>query len=255
MTTPGNATERFSDRVDNYVRYRPQYPRETVDIVREALALTPTATLADIGSGTGFSSLPFLEAGHTVYGVEPNREMRLAGEQILQAYPRFHSVAGTAEATTLADHAVAGIIAGQAFHWFDIAGAKHEFRRILPPGGGVALIWNSRRTHSSPFLQGYEQLLHTYGTDYAAVQHTTIDATRLASFFQPGTMQVRRLYNEQRFNLEALTGRLLSSSYAPVAGDPRHAPMLAELARLFTTYQQCGEVVFEYDTEIFSGQV
>ena len=112
----------------------------------------------------------FLDNGNRVVGVEPNREMREAGERLLRAYPTFTSVAGTAEATTLTDAGVDLVAAGQAFHWFDQARATKEFARILRPPRWVALVRNKRRVDSIPFLRAYERLLLAYGADYAQLR-------------------------------------------------------------------------------------
>src|SRR5579885_3110804 len=132
---PTDPTRRFSDRVENYVRYRPHYPDGVLDVLRTETGLTPTAVVADVGSGTGISAKLFLRNGNLVLGVEPNREMREAAERLLSDYPHFTSVAGTAEATTLPDRSVDYAVAAQAFHWFDHDRARHEFARILHPGG------------------------------------------------------------------------------------------------------------------------
>ena len=112
-------TQRFSSRVDNYVRYRPGYPPDVLELLKDECGLTPETVVADIASGTGIWTRWLLENGNPVYGVEPNEEMRKAGEAFLQSYPQFTSVAGTAEATTLADHSVDIVTAAQAAHWFD----------------------------------------------------------------------------------------------------------------------------------------
>ena len=176
-----------------------------------------------------------------------------AAETLLGSVPRFHSVHGTAEATTLTDHSVDYIVAGQAFHWFDVDRAQNEFLRILRPGGWVALLWNSRKTDTTPFLRGYEKLLLDFGTDYQEVNHANVSAETLQRFF--GSTQLSALPNEQVFDLAGLTGRLLSSSYVPGEDDPRHAPMLATLAKLFATHEQGGHVRFEYDTELYFGHL
>src|SRR6266481_5895551 len=162
-------TQRFANRVENYLRYRPRYPREIVDLLKNECSLGPESVIADLGSGTGFLAEMFLANGNLVYGVEPNGEMREAGEGLLQDYPRFKSVNSLAEATGLAAQSVDFVTAGQAFHWFDRSKCRAEFKRILRPGGWVVLVWNDRRTDSTPFLRAYEQLLHTYATDYAHV--------------------------------------------------------------------------------------
>src|SRR5437899_1233764 len=134
-----NSTERFTDRVADYVRFRPHYPPAVFAELRDRLGLGAGSSVADVGSGTGISARPLLEMGCTVFAVEPNAAMRSAAEQWLGDFPRFQSIAGTAEATTLAEHSVDAVVAAQAFHWFDAASARREFQRILKPRGWVAL--------------------------------------------------------------------------------------------------------------------
>ncbi|MGB6676929.1 MAG: class I SAM-dependent methyltransferase, partial [Terriglobales bacterium] len=161
-----NATQRFSSRVDNYVRYRPGYPCEVLNLLKKDCDLATESVIADIASGTGIFTQMLLDNGNRAFGVEPNAEMRRAGEAFLQSYPRFTSIAGTAEATTLPERSVEIVTAAQAAHWFDREKAQREFIRILKPGGWCVLLWNERRTDSTHFLREYEQLLLTYGTDY-----------------------------------------------------------------------------------------
>jgi len=245
---------RFTNRVENYVRYRPGYPPEVWQVLAERAGLTTTSVVADIGSGTGISTKLFLDHGNTVYAVEPNDAMRAAAEKLLRLAPRFHSVAATAEQTNLADASVDLIVAGQAFHWFRVPEARREFQRILRPSGWVALLWNTRRTDSTPFLRGYERLLLEFGTDYREVNHANVSATTLPEFFGAPPEYVR-LDNVQHFDLAGLTGRLLSSSYVPAEDDLRYRPMLDTLQRLFDTHQQHGQVSFEYDTELYFGKI
>ncbi|MDB5334840.1 MAG: Methyltransferase [Planctomycetaceae bacterium] len=257
MNTPAdkNSTRRFSDRVENYIRWRPGYPDELFRILAEDAGVTQPSTVADIGSGTGISAELFLRRGHTVYAVEPNREMRQAAETLLAKYPQFRSIDGTAEHSTLPDASVDLIVAAQAFHWFDAEKTRAEFSRILRSGGWCALMWNSRRIDSTPFLRAYEALLNEYGTDYREIQHTNIDRAKIAAFYAPETYKYRSLYNEQRFNWEGLRGRVLSSSYVPAEGQPQHAPLMQKLKEIFEANQSDGQVCFEYDTEIHLGQM
>ena len=168
-------TQRFSSRVENYVRFRPGYPPAVLDVLRAECALTRDSVVADVGSGTGIFSEFLLGAGCTVLGVEPNDEMRRAAEGTLARQTRFRSVPGTAEATTLPERSVDLVTAAQAFHWFDRARTRAEFRRILKPRGWTALVWNDRQLDSTPFLRGYEALLQRFGTDYLAVLDREID--------------------------------------------------------------------------------
>ena len=249
-----DSKRRFSDRVDNYVRYRPGYPREVLDALRARGVLDNRSVVADVGSGTGISAELFLGDGHTVYGVEPNAEMRGAAERLL--LPRFHnfrSVDGSAEATTLPDASVDVVVAAQAFHWFDVGRAREEFRRILRPGGRVVLLWNTRRTAGSPFLEAYERLLNEYGTDYRHVRHDSGGGEKVARFFGATPFEVASVPNEQSFDLPGVEGRLLSSSYAPAAGHPRHEPMLRALRDIFAQFAEGGRVKFLYETEVYAG--
>ncbi len=249
-----DSTTRFSSRVENYVKYRPGYPKAVVEFLRAECGLTSTSLVADIGSGTGKLTEVFLQNCNRVIGIEPNREMREAAERLLKDYPRFQSISGTAEATTLQDHTVDFIVAGQAFHWFNREPTRQEFLRILKPGGWVALVWNDRKTDASPFLTAYEELLVTYATEYRAVNHKNLDPATIGSFFGPAGFRRAAFPNAQMFDLAGLQGRLLSSSYAPESGHPNHLPMLEALRDLFNKHQSNGQVVIECDTAVYYGQ-
>ena len=242
-----DSTERFSSRVADYVRYRPDYPAALMDWLHGPMAVPASARVADIGAGTGISSRAFLAAGHPVLAVEPNAAMRAAAEQWLAPqYPQFRAVDGRAEATGL-------VGAAQAFHWFDTVAVRAEWQRILRPGGMALVYWNSRLLDASPFLIGYEQLLLDYGTDYTAVAERYQDDATMQAWFGPGLRGMIELPNVQHLDFDALRGRLLSSSYAPQPGHPRHAPMLAALQDLFNAHAVDGQVAFEYRTRAFLG--
>ncbi len=247
--------QRFSSRVDNYVKYRPGYPTALVDTLHEACGLLPSAIVADVGSGTGLLARLFLDYGCAVYGIEPNAEMRAAGERLLVKFPRFTSLAGSAEATGLPSTSVDYVTAGQAFHWFHPARAREEFRRILRPGGWVVLVWNERRTDSTPFLRAYEDLLNTYSTDYTEVDHRNVERDpKIIPGFFGGPYHVANFEYVQWFGFEGVRGRLESSSYVPDGSHANYQPMLAKLREIFDQYQKDGVVAIEYDTRMFYGQ-
>ena len=248
-------TRRFSNRVEDYIRYRPGYPRALLGLLEDECGLTPAAVVADVGSGTGILSELFLRNGNRVYGVEPNREMREAGERLLAAYENFVSVDGRAEGTTLADASADFVTAGQAFHWFDPAAARREFIRILRPGGWAVLVWNDRRTEGTPLLAEYERLLLEDGTDYREVSSKWAEGESINALFGGGEVRVRQFDNEQVLDFDGLKGRLASASYAPKPGHPNYEPLMRELAALFDRRQRQGHVVVEYDTKVFYGQL
>ncbi|MGC1452764.1 MAG: class I SAM-dependent methyltransferase [Candidatus Sulfotelmatobacter sp.] len=249
-----NATHRFSDRVENYVRYRPGYPSEVLRALQRHCGLAPPHIIADIASGTGIWTRILLENGNHVFGVEPNPEMRQAGERLLASFPKFTSISGTAEATTLPGQSVDFVTAAQAAHWFDREPTRREWVRILRPGGWLVLLWNERITDSTEFLRDYEQLLLTYGTDYEDVRHErTTDAVH--EFFDPAPFRTLVFEMRQKFDYAGLEGRLLSSSYAPGPEHPNHAPMLRELRHIFETHAITGCVTFDYNTRMYFGRV
>ncbi|MEO8147373.1 MAG: class I SAM-dependent methyltransferase [Bacteroidia bacterium] len=250
-----NSLNRFSNRVENYVKYRPQYPDAVLSFLKEEKILSSETIVADIGSGTGISTQLFLKNGNAVYGVEPNNEMREASEQILKGYPNFISINATAEETKLENESVDMIVAGQAFHWFDKEKCKAEFKRILKPNGTVVLMWNDRRITSTLFLAAYENLLQTFGTDYKEVDHKNIDEKIFNSFFGEGNYKMKSFENFQRHDYAALEGRLLSSSYVPDESHHNYQPMLNSLKELFIHYQQNNMVTIEYDTIVYYGKL
>jgi SAM-dependent methyltransferase len=253
MTT--DHTGRFSTRVADYVKYRPGYPTAVLRLLEEECGLDSASVVADVGSGTGILSELFLRNGNRVYGVEPNREMREAGERLLASYTNFKSVDGRAEATTLDDKSVDFVTAGQAFHWFDPPHARREFMRILRPGGWVVLVWNDRRTAGTPFLEEYERLLLEYSTDYREVSVKYAEESMLAALYGPSEMRTATFDNEQVFDFDGLRGRLTSASYTPEPGHPNFEPLMRELEALFRRHERDGRVVIAYDTKVFYGRL
>lgn len=245
---------RFSNRADNYVRFRPGYPTDLIDILKSDCGLSEASVIADVGSGTGILSELFLRNGNSVFAIEPNAAMRNAAESLLGGYERFKSIDGTAEATTLESGSVDFVTAAQAFHWFDRLTTRKEFGRVLKPAGWVVLIWNERRLDSTAFLRAYEDLLLRYGTDYEKVRHERV-ADEIAEFFSPESFKLLTLENTQHFDFDSLKGRLLSSSYAPEKDHPNFAPMLDKLEAIFDANHKDGSVSFEYDTKIYYGHL
>jgi ubiquinone/menaquinone biosynthesis C-methylase UbiE len=210
--------------------------------------------VADIGAGTGLLAELFLKNGNHVYGVEPNADMRSAAEDLLGSYPLFTSIAATAEATTLANHSVHLITAGNAFHWFNHEQARQEFWRILIPQGWVVLVWNLERNNGSPFAVAFEQFWQTY-IDPSARFSKRQRPDYLTQFFGADNLKEKTLDNYQVCDFEALKGLALSFLKTPQANDPRHPVMLAELQAIFNRYQEGGTVTLEYDTQVVYGQL
>ncbi len=253
--TFADAKQRFSNRVADYVRYRPGYPPAVLDLLRTDCGLRPDHVVADIGSGTGILSKLFLENGNRVFGVEPNPEMRQAGEEFLSNFQNFISVAASAEATTLSGATIDFVTAAQAFHWFEPKAARREFTRILKPAGWVVILWNDRRMEEAQLTREYEGLLERFGIDYKRVKNAYPESKDISSFFAGDEFSARDLPNNQTLDWEGFRGRLRSSSFAPMEGHPNYAPMMAELERIFRAHQRDGFVRMEYFTRIYFGQL
>ncbi len=249
-----DAKQRFSNRVADYVRYRPGYPTAVLDALRAECGLGPGHVVADIGSGTGFLSELFLKNGNRVYGVEPNSQMRQAGEEYLASYDGFSSIEGSAESTTLGDSSVDFVTAGQAFHWFEPEKTRAEFRRILRPQGWVVAIWNFREMETL-FAKAYEDILVKYGTDYTRVRDSYPKSHDVQGFFLGGQFFKRMLPNDRPLNWDALAGLLRSASYMPQEGDANFSPMMDTLRELFLRYQENGCVSWKCTTHMYFGQL
>lgn len=248
--------ERFTSRVESYVRYRPSYPAAMLQLLKERCRLSAASRVADVGSGTGILTRLLLETGARVWAVEPNRAMRAAAEQGLGGEERFRSVVGTAEATTLPAGSIDLVTAGQAFHWFDVPRSRAEFARILVPAGWVALVWNERPLGASPFLDDYERILLQQVSEYqqaAEVRQRRENPASARALFS--AVQVATFPNPQALDFQALVGRLLSSSYAPEPGHPEHEPLIGALRELFARHQHDGRIEYTYETRVYFGQL
>ena len=249
-----NSIERFSDRVENYIKYRPHYPKEIISFLNNECGFDRNKIAADIGSGPGISCENFIANGNTVYAVEPNDEMRKAAEKIFSSSKNFISINGTAEATTLKNDSIDFIIAGQAFHWFDRDKCKIEFKRILKSEGYAILMWNEK-TSSNDFMKSYYDLIEKYGTDYGKINHAIVTNDNvIGKFYSPGSFQKKIFVHTHALNYDGLEGRLLSSSYIPLEGESFNK-MIDELKNIFEKYNENGKVGMEYETRLFYGKL
>jgi SAM-dependent methyltransferase len=248
-------TERFSDRTSDYVKARPSYPREVLDVLRSECGLGERKSVADLGSGTGIFTRLLLESGATIHAVEPNDEMRAAAERELGATPRFVSVRGRAEATTLPAASIDLATAAQAFHWFDVEATRRELVRILRPGGHVALVWNDRDVKTTAFLREFEALLVAHCPKYPELQGKADSTSKFDAVFGAGRWKRSVLPNEQMLDREGLVARVMSASYAPKTGTIEHDAIVAALGALHDRHAEVGVVRIAYGTVIVHGRI
>jgi SAM-dependent methyltransferase len=246
---------RFSTRARAYAAARPGYPPALADPMREVMGLSPGAAVADVGSGTGKLTELLLDAGYETFAVEPNAEMRAFAEAAFGGRPGFASVDGTAQATTLPGASVDAVAAGQAFHWFDPRAARDEWERIARPGGWAVLVWNLRRERATPFMAGYDDLIHRFATDMKLARAERADEEAMATLFRGRRPEFRMLGHVHLMDRDTLRGRIVSSSFMPGETEPRHREMLAAVDELFAAHAEGGVVRFEYDTPIYFGRL
>lgn len=242
-------TEAFTPLAEDYARYRPGYPSEVLDVLKNACDLTRNSLIADIGSGTGNLARLFLAAGHQVVGVEPNHEMRNAAERLLSEYAAFRSLDGSAERIPLEKESVDLIAVGQALHWFDIDRARAEFGRILRPGGWVAVLWNDRLSDATPFTREYDAVTNALAAEKPPLCTVSFSAN-LDSLFGAATIQSAAFPHTQRLDLQGILGRARSSGYIAQPGCPGHEEQTKLMTDLFHRHQRAGVVEFHYLTQL-----
>jgi ubiquinone/menaquinone biosynthesis C-methylase UbiE len=235
-----NPLERFANRADDYAKYRPSYPTAAIDAILHATLHAdrvgdPTKLrFADIGAGTGISSRLLADRGVTVWAIEPNAAMRAAAQPHANVEYRH----GTAEHTGLPDQSVDGILCCQAFHWFEPVAALTEFRRILKPGGQVALMWNDRNRQDE-FTEAYTHVI-AQAVDPRYLERldrkaSEAEALRTSDLFT--NYRALTFSNTHQLDQAGLIGIALSASYVPKQGD-LHQQLLANLAALYDRWSR-----------------
>ncbi|MEC3878474.1 class I SAM-dependent methyltransferase [Parapedobacter sp. 10938] len=249
-----DSIQRFSDRAENYDKFRPGYPQALIEFLRETIPITPDLGIADIAAGTGIFTELITTWGSRLYVVEPNSYMRSLAHRRLGGCERCIFLDGTAEATGLPDNSVDLFVSAQAFHWFDLAKTRAEFERAGRNAPYVAVVWNLRNTRSA-FEAGYESFVRTYATDYLQVSQRKMNTADVRSFFAPLRPQYRVFRHVDSLTYPQLLGRTLSYSFLPDEASPVLPEMTAALEALFQAHQRKGKVPLSYKTRLFVGMI
>lgn len=235
-----NNVERFTNRVDEYERYRQRYPADEVLVrLRSWCGLDPLWRIADVGAGTGMLSEVFLANGNPVTAIEPNAEMRAACERLQSTWPQLKVMDGTAEETGLANASMEVVAAGRAFHWFDHARALPEFRRVLVPDGWVVLVSIGRAKDNTRQTAAFEQLLVDFGTDYKYIRGGYRVHENLSEMF-PGELHQDQIHGEQTASWDELLGFTMSLSVVPTREDPNYTGFERALRGWFDEFASDG---------------
>jgi SAM-dependent methyltransferase len=233
----------FTGRAAAYVKNRVGYTREAIECVIARANLDGRQIVADLGAGTGLMTRPLLEHARIVYAVEPADDMRAAAEEALGSNPKFRSVAGTAEETGLAHESIDVIACGNAFHYFDPLRARNEADRILRADGRVVLLFHDWPEVPGGFTKSYLSFLQSVTPRHLVNTHSPeAHEQRVTGFFEG--LDVARDAGEQQEQLswDALSGRFLSSSFAPNTGDAHYEPAMRALRDLFDRQADRGAV-------------
>lgn len=244
-------TEYSSDRVDNYVRFRPCYAEAAIDSMLKGLSPLDDGPIvaADVGCGTGISSRQLAARDVRVYGVEPNHEMRGAAK-LARGDLSIEFRDGTAERSGLDEASVDLVLCAQSFHWFQGAPALAEFHRILRPSGRLALMWNVRQP-GNPFSATYKEIVQR-AQAAADEAGRLVRRNRTGDPTEGGWFANRRVLtfpNPCRYDLAGILGRTRSTSYFPAHG-PLREELEAALRQAFHACQSGGGVTLDQRTEL-----
>jgi SAM-dependent methyltransferase len=234
----GGVHAAFTSKVADYVASRPGYPEGLYDGLATQAGLRAGITVADVGSGTGLLSEGLLERGAKVVAVEPNAAMRSASERILGQTEGFRAVEGAAEATSLHAHSIDLVTAAQAFHWFEVDAARHEFLRILTAEGQVALIWNDR-VSTEPLQVALDAIFGRHGgARREAMADATLERSNVPRFFNGASTRTFTVAHTHWLDETGLLALAFSRSYMPPHDSPEGHQATQELKEAFAAHAE-----------------
>jgi ubiquinone/menaquinone biosynthesis C-methylase UbiE len=211
----------FGGVAEAYERGRPTYP---VEAVRWMLGDHPQ-TVLELGAGTGKLTRVAADLGHDVHATDPDEAMlRILEREV----PGVRTAQAGAEEIPLGDASVDAVMAGQAFHWFDLDRALPEIARVLRPGGRICLVWNYRN-EKIPWVR-------RLGTIIGTQEQETDPAQALIFSELFGFVEDHEFTHWQRIDRESIQDLVLSRSNVAVLDEAGRAAKLAELLAFYDEY-------------------
>jgi SAM-dependent methyltransferase len=240
----------FDRAAEVYERSRPSYPAEAIDLVVSALGIGPGRRVLDLAAGTGKFTRLLVPSGADLVAVEPVAGMR---DQLAVALPGLEILDGTAEALPLPDGSVDAVVCAQAWHWFDGAAALAEVRRVLRPGGGLAVVFNIR-DESLDWVRRLTEVSEFYTTRRPQHRHTRAAlAGTVAADGGYGEVTVASFRYGQVLDEDGLVERAASQSNIASMPADRRQEVLGAVRSLAREHPDlAGRSTFElpYDTEV-----
>jgi len=249
----GGARSIFSTKAADYAASRPDYPAALFETLAMACPPTATASVVDIGSGTGLLTRGLLRMGYRVAAIEPNAEMRQAADLMLGGIDGYSSADGCAESIPLGAGSVDLITAAQAFHWFEIEQARAEFLRVLKPHGQVAVIWNDR-VIEDPLHAALDEVFGEFGGQKRAALAIREDRSSVPRFFGSAAPKEFCWPHSHSLDEDGLLSLVFSRSYMPGRGSDDGCEVADRVRQIFRQFAVNGSVDVRYRTTAYSGR-
>ncbi|NLB79720.1 MAG: class I SAM-dependent methyltransferase [Clostridiaceae bacterium] len=248
-----SALKSCSERIENYLRYQPGYPRKLLNYLYEEVGFLRESVIADIGSGTGVLARLLLERGSRVVAIESDDRMRDIAERLLNdEFQRFVTLNATAENTTLFNESVNYIVCAHSLNGFCIDKCRDEFLRILKPSGVVVMIYN-RLTQEEDFSKEYNYLQERYRIYPEKAECRELSEIEISEFYASTTYNQVSFPNRQSLDYEGARARLLSDRSLPEQGEDGYNDMINEFYKIFERYSQNRKIILNYITETYIG--
>ncbi len=249
-----SALKSCSERIENYLKYQPGYPKKLLNFLYEDVGLSRESVIADICSGAGVLTRLLLERGSRVVAIESDDQMREIAERLLgDEFLRFVSLKGTAENTTLFNEAVNFIVCTQSLRQFRIDKCRKEFLRIMKPSGTIVFLYN-RLNQEDDFIKEYRRLIEQYQICHETSDYRELSEDEIADFFNSTSYNHVSFTNRQNLDYEGVRARFLSEGNSPKQWDNGYEEMLDEFHNIFEQYNQNRKVLINYTTEVYIGE-